>query len=394
MPTVGVGASYSREANSENGKFAALGAPTDAKNFYQLAFDAAWEIDLWGRARRATEGANASLQSTIYEQEGARVTLAAEVGRVYLQMRGTQAQIDVAEQNLVVAKRLVRLAESRERNGIATRFETSSARAQAATISSLLPELSQRRHSLMNALALLLGQQPRTLDEQLQKSMPLPSLPRNVPVGLPSELARRRPDILRAEAQLHAATAAIGVAKADFYPRVGLRGRVGVEAFEFGDVDNWNSRAFSFGPTIYLPIFQGGRLTQRLKLNEASQKSAAIAYRKTVLNAWHEVDNALDAWGSQQRQHAELLVAVEQNREALRAAERGYEEGAADYLSVLAAQRNLLTSQTNLNASATTGTLTLVNLYKSLGGGWNPANDYTHTPVVDSASVGLQGSRP
>jgi outer membrane protein TolC len=162
------------------------------------------------------------------------------------------------------------------------------------------------------------------------------------------------------------------VATADFYPRIGLKGRVGVEAFESGDLDSWDSRFFSVGPTVFIPIFQGGRLTRRLELNEARQKTAALAYRQTVLRAWHEVDNALDAWAAQQHQHAQLLIAHEQSAEALRVAERGYGEGAADYLSVLTAQRNVLATQTSLNASMTNAALTLVNLYKSLGGGWNP----------------------
>ena len=179
----------------------------------------------------------------------------------------------------------------------------------------MVPELIQRRNALMNALALLLGEEPRALDAQLRETMPLPSLPASVPVGVPSELAHRRPDILRAEAQLHAATAAIGVAKADFYPRIGLRGRVGVEAFEIGDLDSWDSRFFSVGPTVYLPIFQGGRLTAAPGAERSRGKeTAALAYRQTVLRAWHEVDNALDAWAAQQRQHAELLVSYEQNR--------------------------------------------------------------------------------
>jgi len=372
LPSVAASASYAREALSEHGKFATLGAPSRPSDFWQLGFDASWEVDLWGRARRAREGAAASLEATVYDREASRVALSAEVARTYLQLRGTQAQLDIARQNQAIAERTLGLAESRERNGVATRFETASAQAQLATIKATVPELTQRRNSLMNALALLLGEQPRALDAQLREAMPLPSLPADVPVGVPSELARRRPDILRAEAQLHAATAAIGVAKADFYPRVGLRGRIGVEAFESGDLASWDSRFFSVGPTVYLPIFQGGRLTQRLALNESRQKAAAIAYRQTVLRAWHEVDNALDAWAAQQRQHAELSVSYAQNNQALHAAERGYQEGAADYLSVLTAQRNLLASQTSLNASATNATLTLVNLYKALGGGWEP----------------------
>ncbi|MGB6008972.1 efflux transporter outer membrane subunit [Castellaniella sp.] len=372
LPSVGGSASYSREAISEHGKFAALGAPTNAGDFWQLGFDASWELDLWGRARRLRESAAATFEATRYEREAARVTVSAEVARIYLQLRGTQAQLDIARQNLGIADRTLGLVESRERNGVATRFETSSARAQLAGIKAMVPELTQRRNALMNALALLLGKEPRALDAQLMEAMPLPSLPTNVPVGLPSELAHRRPDILRAEARLHAATAAIGAAKADFYPRIGLRGGIGLQALDFNDLGSWDSRFFSVGPTVYLPIFQGGRLKQRLILSEARQKTAAIAYRQTVLRAWHEVDNALDAWAAQQNRHAELLVSFAQNEQALRAAEQGYKEGAADYLGVLAAQRGTLASQTRLNDSATKAALALVNLFKSLGGGWEP----------------------
>ncbi len=372
LPNVGAGASYAREGLSEHGKFVALGASSSPDNFWQLGFDASWEIDLWGRARRLREGATAALEATVYDHEAARVALSAEVARTYLQLRGTQAQLDIAQQNLAVAERTLGLTESRERNGVATRFETSSARAQVATIKATVPELTQHRNALMNALALLLGEKPRALDAQLAQSMPLPTFATRVPIGVPSEWARRRPDILSAEAQLHAATAAIGVAKADFYPRIGLGGRVGVESFESSDLFTWDSRFFSVGPTVYLPIFQGGRLTQRLALNEARQKTAALAYRQTVLRAWHEVDNALDAWAAEQRRHDELSISYEQNRQALQAAERGYQEGAADYLSVLTAQLNVLASQTHLNDSATNATLTVVNLYKSLGSGWDP----------------------
>lgn len=372
LPSVGAGASYTREGLSENGKFAALGAPSGTSDFWQLAFDASWEIDLWGRARRVREGAEATLEAAVYDREAARVALSAEVARAYLELRGTQAQLDIVRQNLAVAERTLRLAENRERNGVATRFDTASARAQLATVKSMVPELTQRRNTRFNALALLLGEKPRALDAQLREAMPLPSMPASIPVGLPSELARRRPDILRAEARLHAATAGTGVATADFYPRVGLRGRIGVEAFASGDLASWDSRFFSVGPTVYLPVFQGGRLTQRLALSQSRQKLAALAYRQTVLRAWHEADNAIDAWAAQQHQHAELLVSHEHNKLALLAAERSYQEGAADYLPVLTAQRSVLASQASLNASATGAALTLVNLYKSLGGGWDP----------------------
>lgn len=330
-----------------------------------------WELDLWGRARRAREGAAADLEATAYDREAAQVALAAEVARNYLQLRGTQAQLDIANQNKAIAERALTPAESRERNGVATQFETSSARAQLATINAMTPELIQQRNALMNALALLLGEQPRTLDAQLREAMPLPSVPAEVPVGVPSEVARRRPDILCAEAQLHAATAGIGVATADFYPRIGLKGRLGSEAFKIADVSSWDSRFFAVGPTVYLPIFQGGQLKQRLAVNEARQKTAALVYRQTLLRAWREVDDALDASAAQRSRHGELLISYEENKKALTVAERGYQEGSADYLSVLTAQRNLLSSQTSLNTSATNATLTLVNLHKAVGGGWS-----------------------
>lgn len=371
QPSIAANASYSRSGLSENGQFAALGAPTHASDFWQTSVDASWELDLWGRTRRASEGATAALEATEYDQAAVRVAVSAELARTYLLLRGTQAQLDITNQNKTIAERALKLAESREHNGVATRFETSSARAQLATVNAMLPELTQHRDALMNGLALLLGEKPRSLNNKLQPIMPLPSLPTEVPVGVPSELAHRRPDILRAEAQLHAATASVGVATADFYPRIGLKGRVGVEAFESQDITSWDSRFFSVGPTVYLPIFQGGRLTQRLALNEARQKNAALVYRQTVLRAWHEVDNALDTAAAQQRQHEELVISYAQNKQALQIAERGYQEGASDYLRVLTAQRNLLASQTSLNTSATNSTLTLVNLYKALGGGWN-----------------------
>lgn len=372
LPTVAAGAGFAREALSEHGKLAALGAPSSPSNFWQVGFDAGWEIDLWGRAQRAREGAAAALEATVYEREAARVALAAEVGRTYLQLRGTQAQLAIARDNQAVAERILGLTESRRRNGVATGFEMATARAQLATTRGMIPKLAERRNSLLNALALLLGDKPRALDATLGEPRDLPPLPASVPLGVPSALARRRPDILRAEAQLHAATAAIGVAKADFYPRLALKGRFGLEAFDSGDLASWDSRFFSVGPTIYLPIFEGGRLKQRLALSESGQKTAALAYRKTVLQAWHEVDNALDAWAAGQEQHAELVEACEQSRQALLAAERGYRNGAADYLTVLTAQRNVLASQGALNDSTTGLTLALVNLYKSLGGGWDP----------------------
>lgn len=373
MPRLGASASYAREADSANGKMAALGAPTDAYEYWQAGFDASWEIDLWGHARSLREQAGAEMAAAWYDREAVRVAMAAEIARNYLQLRGTQAQLDIAEQNEKIAAHALRLAESRARNGVATHFDTAAANAQLATVRALQPELARERDAHMNALALLLGLAPRELDTELGPARPLPRPPQTVPVGMPSELARRRPDIQRAQARLQAATAAVGVATADFYPRLTLGGRLGVEAFHGGDLGNWASRQFSVGPALYLPIFEGGRLRGTLALTEARQQEAAIAFQQTVLRAWHEVDDALDAWAAEQRRHVELQRAFDHNRLALQASERAYQQGAADYLPVLIAQRHLLDSQLALTHSSTRSTLTVVALYKALGGGWDAA---------------------
>lgn len=371
LPKISASGSYIREDISDNSKFAALGAKTSGNNYWQAGFDASWEIDLWGHVARAEEGARAEFEASILGREAYQVTLVAEVARNYLQFRGIQAQLRITEQNKQIAEHKLKLVESRAKNGLATKFETSMASAQLSAVSAQIPKLIERRNMQMNKIALLLGESPRALDKELIDDVPLPSFPSTIPIGIPTQLAHKRPDVLQAEANLHQATAAIGVAESNFYPRITLVGRTGFEAFQSGDLDTWDSSFFSVGPAVYLPIFQGGALKQRLKLTEAKQKAAALSYRKTVLNAWHEVDNALDGLASQRSQYEHLNDAYVNYQRALHYAQRKYEQGAGSYIEVLTAQRNLLDSQMALNDSATEATLSLVTLYKALGGGWD-----------------------
>jgi NodT family efflux transporter outer membrane factor (OMF) lipoprotein len=194
-----------------------------------------------------------------------------------------------------------------------------------------------------------------------------------VPVGLPSELARRRPDIRRAEAQLHAATADVGVAVADFYPRVTLSGSVAIQATQFKALGSWaQADTWSFGPSLSIPIFEGGRLRGVLALREAQQQEAAITYQRTVLGALHDVDNALTNYDAEQRRRDALEQAVTQNSRALKLAQDRYTQGVADFLTVLVAERSLLDAEQQLTDSTTTVSTDLVQIYKSLGGGWEP----------------------
>ena len=370
LPKLSLSGSYSREAVSANGLFAHLGASDTPYDLAQTAFDASWEMDLWGYARRTEESAEAAMSASSYFREGVRVAIAAEIARNYLLLRLVQTQLDVAAWNQANAERVLKLTLSREENGIGNRYESASAKAQLASVKALIPRLEEQRNALMNALALLVGEPPRALNELLAAARGIPHVPQRVPIGLPSELARRRPDILQAEARLHAATAAIGMAKADFYPRIRLVGSVGLQTQGLEYFGYWSSRFFSIGPMLHLPIFEGGRLKSMLALSDAREQEAAIAYRQTVIRAWHEVDDALSAYVLVQRRNEQLTQAHQQSRVAYDAALRRYEEGADDYMKVLLAQRSLLASEMDLAENTSQISLDMVNLYKSLGGGW------------------------
>lgn len=398
MPQVNANASQLRERASPNGILALTGSSSSVSatssngsdafgttslpgengsppySLSQYGLDASWELDLWGRARRARESAAAQMEAAHFDAQAVRVSITAEVAHVYLELRGVQSDLRIARANADLAAKSLHVAQRRAQQGVATQFDTSVSAAQVATFKAAIPALEQRRAALMNALAMLLAQPPHALDERLSGTDDIPRLPAQVPVGLPSQLAHRRPDILRSEAQLHAATAAIGVAKADFYPSISLTGSFGFQALKFSEVGNWSSRQFAVGPVLHLPIFEGGRLTGNLALTEARQQEAAIIYQGTVLSAWHEVDNALTAYRTVQ-QRAELLdVAVSENRQALKNAERRYAQGAADYLNVLVTQQRLLDSENAASRSRTDMALAMVSLYKALGGGWEPVS--------------------
>ncbi len=369
-PSLAATTGFSRSAIGENTPLHALGASTKPYDTWNIGLQSEWEVDLWGYLRSRTSAAASRMEATAYEREGARVSLSAEVARTYVMLRGIQAQERLLDENLQVANDLVRMAESRQRNGVATRFDAAAAKADVATIRARLLQLRHQRDVTCNGLALLLALPPQALDERLSKSIELP-MPAKLPVGLASDVASRRPDILRADAQLRATLADIGAAKADFYPRVRLTGRIGMSAFELGDLDQRASREFSIGPSIYLPIFQGGRLQRNVELSEISQRQAAIAYRQTLLRAWHEIDDALNGHASEQERHEQLALSVDENREALLVAQRGYQQGISEFTAVLVARRALLASQSELATSATAAALSVVSLYRALGGGWS-----------------------
>lgn len=371
LPSVSAGVGYQRARNSGEG----LSDPSgnngkSAFNLWDGGLDAFWEIDLWGRVKREVEAADATVAVADNDRRGVLLSLQAETARDYLQLRGVQDTLAVTRDNLEVSRNSLELSKVRLASGVATHLDVAEASAQVATVEARLPLLEQRQTQLINALSLLLAQQPRTLQAELSRPVQRAPLPAAIPVGLPSELAQRRPDIRQAEARMHVAAASVGVAEGDFYPRIVLSGNVGFQSLQLADFGSWGSRTFGIGPQLSLPIFKGGRLRGMLHLREAQEQEAALNYQKTVLRAWQEIDDSMSLYNASQLQQRKLEDAVQQNQIALSTAKEQYKAGAVDFVNVLTVQRALLASQEQFVDSSTAQTLALVGLYKSLGGGW------------------------
>ncbi len=350
----------------------APGAPTSF-DFYENDLSSSWEIDLFGRVRRAVEAQRANTEAAIEARHAIALMAISDLAQDYMQLRGTQATEAITVESLADADRNVQLVRDQFAQGTATTLDIANAEAQRATIAANLPPLRATEASLVNAMGYLLGEPPGALHGELGPAGQ-PPVPPVVPIGLPAELARRRPDVREAEARLHAATAETGVAVADFYPDIRLTGQIGTQALQFPQVFNLSSGYYMVGPTVDVPIFEGGRLRATLHLRRSQQREAAITYRSTVLQAWQDVDNALTAYVEAQHRRDSVADAVEQSRVALDASRQRYRQGAVDFLNVLAAQNALLQNRSTLANSDTQIETDLVALYRALGGGWEIAD--------------------
>jgi NodT family efflux transporter outer membrane factor (OMF) lipoprotein len=383
-PSIAANASYQRQRQSELGTATrlidAIGVPGDRDaiidvlsepyDVYQAGFDASWELDFWGRLRRAVEAADASLAASGADFHAAELSIISEVARTYLEVRGVQDQLRIAQDNVRAGEEALQLTDLLAQRGAVTQLDVVSQRAQLAESRARIPQLEQRRTQLVDALALLLGREPGALDARLSDVREVPRPPADVGVGIPSELARRRPDIRSAEARLQAATANVGVAVADLYPRFTLTGGFLSESLDAENLGEWGARQWHVGPTLHLPIFDGGRRRSVVELRELQQQEAAVSYQRTVLRAWHEVDTALSAYRAEQRRTQELANAVTASRDAYELATMRYEHGMTSFLVALDAQRTLLRAEQASSESTTAVSMQLVAIYKALGGGW------------------------
>jgi NodT family efflux transporter outer membrane factor (OMF) lipoprotein len=377
-PALDVSGSYTRNHASEN----AIGAPAQGavvapsgggnldQNLYRTGFDANWEIDVFGGVRRSVEAADATIDATVEDRRDVLVTLLGEVAKNYIDVRGFQRQLAVARDNLKTQQDTLQLTQVRFQAGLASDLDVAQQEAQVNTTASQIPTLESFLKQAAYALDVLLGLQPGALWDELAKDTEIPGLPPEVLVGLPSDLLRRRPDVRRAERQLAAATAQVGAATADLYPKFFLTGVLGLQSISASDWFTGGSRFGSIGPRMSWPVFDAGRIRANIEIRNAQQEQALTQYEKSVLSAFQDVETALVNYANEQARYRSLTDAVAANRRAVTMANELYIRGLNDFLNVLDTQRALYVTESALTQSQATMASNLVALYKALGGGW------------------------
>ena len=343
-------------------------------NLYQAGLDAAWELDFFGGLRRNVEAADADLEAAVEDRRDVLVTLLGDVATNYVNLRGYQQQIEIARGNVKSQQHTAEITRKRYEAGFVSALDMANARSQVALTESQIPVFESAAHGAIYALSVLLGQEPAALVEELSTTASIPPVPPGIPVGLPSELLRRRPDIRRAEAQIHAATARVGVATADLFPKFSLTGSFGFSSTDLNAFTRWNARNWSFGPSASWPVFDAGRIRWNIEVQNALEEQALLTYRKAVLTALQDVETALIAYAKEQDHHKTLAEEVEQNQKAFDLSMKLYVVGKGDFLNVLIAERALYTSQDALVQSVRNLSGDLVALYKALGGGWEDSS--------------------
>ena len=338
---------------------------------YQFGFDASWEIDFFGGHRRTLEAATADLAAIGEARRDTLVSLLAEVARNYSELRGYQRRIDITNRNIELQQDSLNLTRARADAGLGTQFDVERQAAQLDSTRALVPSLEAAQIQTIHRLSVLLGEEPGTLLEELTQVKPLPMVPPSVPVGLPGDLLKRRPDIREAESRVAAETARVGVARADLFPKILLTGAAGRQATEPSGLTLGAGNFFSIGPAITLPIFTAGKIRGNIEAQKQRLDQALTQYQGTVLRSLEETENALVAYGHEKDREEKLVASVEESRQATLLATELYTRGLSDFLSVLDAQRQQLVAEDDLAQSDTIVVTDLVALYKALGGGWD-----------------------
>jgi outer membrane protein, multidrug efflux system len=357
---------------SGSGSGSGLGLPGNNITTYTIGFDASWEIDLFGGVRRAIQAAQASAEQAVWTQRDSEVSIAAEVANDYWRLRSLQGQIGVARAEVQQQRQMLSLLQARQRFGFVTEGDVRAQAAQLEQTRAILPDLDSAREAQVHALGVLVGESPGALQSELAADKSLPALPHTIPVGLPSDLLRRRPDIRAAERALAASSARIGVAVDALYPKISLTGALDLVSIDLKHLLDIASRQYSAAGALSWPLFQGKRGTLRVRIAEEQNRQALLAYQSTVLQALREVDDALTRYGNERRKNRDLRQAVSDAQTAEQVARQRFRMGLYNIERVLRAEGIVL--QTRMQLAQSNGMLDsdLVALYKALGGGWRP----------------------
>jgi multidrug efflux system outer membrane protein len=350
-----------------------FGPLTYETNQYQALSDMSWEADVFGRIRSEVRAATADLAAQQDDARNVWIILLGDVAANYAQLRGYQLRLVIAGRNIGIQQDTVELTRALAAAGQATERDVAQAEAQLESTRAAVPQLETARDAAIHRLSVLLGSEPGALVTELSQTAPLPVAPPAVPVGLPSELLERRPDIRRSEAQLVAATARVGEAKAGFFPKFSLTGDAGRESTQLHLLALGLGNVFSFGPSLSVPVFTAGRIRANVAVQQVRVREAEATYRSTVLTALEETENALVSYSNEQERRDRLQRVTQADRTALDLAQVQYRAGLADFLTVLDAERTLSQNEDELAQSQTTVATSLISLYKALGGGWSQA---------------------
>ncbi len=370
LPTVTAAGGYTRQQFPAVESF---GAGSLDERYYNAGFDATWELDLFGRVRRGVEASRAAVQAEEATLRDAQVSVTAEVARTYFELRGEQAELAVLQRNADNQQQTVNLSNALLDAGRGTDLDTSRARAQLDTTLSGIPPLRAAVDKSIHRLSVLTGREPDALTTLLTTPGNLPQLPQLTAVGDPAGLLRRRPDIRIAERHLAAATAQIGVAVGDLFPKVTFTGNFGFAAGDLAALGSSGTKTFLIGPSISWPAFDLGRVRARIAAARAGADADLAAYQQTVLKALEETENALVAHARERDRLVQLTAAARESDTAAQIARARYEGGLVGFLDVLDAERAQLSAQDQLARSRTDAATSLIAVYKALGGGWEGA---------------------
>jgi outer membrane protein, multidrug efflux system len=342
-------------------------------NDFRIGFDSSWELDVFGRIHSEVNAATNDFLAAEEDRRDVLVTLLGDLATTYADLRGFQLRLQIAERNIQSQKETVALTQARAKAGLATDLDVERAIAQQETTSAVVPSLQAAIASSIYRLSVLLAAEPGALRTELEASAPVPPVPPEVPVGLPSDLLKRRPDVRRAEVEIAAAAARVKGAKAEYFPRFTLLGTAGRQATQLHDLSLSLGNFFSAGPAITLPIFTGGRIRSNIALENARLTQAQLRYRSAILGALQETEDALVNYSFEQERRDHLEGAVARSQTAVQLSRERYRSGLADFLTVLDAERQLYNSEDLLAQSQIAVTTNLIALYKALGGGWEVA---------------------